>query len=102
MNQCTEEVTQFSEDTAWNVTVLDDLYISGTNLADRRSDKQLVEQYRNLSANLSSMIDNMRYEIQLDLTTPYLHAGKVVKTYCKDEDSLKANFLLMAIIQNLK
>ena len=100
MNQCTEEVTQFSEDTAWNVTVLDDLYISGTNLADKRSDKQLVEQYRNLSANLSSMIDNMRYEIQLDLTTPYLHAGKVVKTYCNVVDCLSAFYLFLAIIQH--
>ena len=84
----------------WNVTVLDDLYISGTNLADRRSDKQLVEQYRNLSANLSSMIDNMRYEIQLDLTTPYLHAGKVVKTYSNVVDCLSAYYLFYAIIQH--
>ena len=75
LNESTEKVGKFSEEMLLNTTVLDDLYIHGSHLADRRADQQLLEEFDEVFSNLTQTNDNMEYETKVALKTPYLHTG---------------------------
>ena len=68
-------VNQLSEDTILNITVLDDMYIYGTHLAEKRSDRQLLDEYDEVSSKLRQTIDDDTLEKTLILKTPYLNKG---------------------------
>ena len=61
-----------------NITILDDLYISASHLTDRRSDKELLEDFDEVSANLTQALCDRKYDKEICLKTPYLHTGKWV------------------------
>ena len=78
ITKSSDEVDQFSDETLLNITVLDDMYISATHLADRRSDKQLLDEYDEVSANLVQTISDQDYDKEICLKTPYLQTGERV------------------------
>ena len=49
--------------------------MSATDLADRRSDKRLLKEYDDMSAKLTQMSCDIKYETKTGLRTPYLHTG---------------------------
>ena len=67
---------KFSDEKLLNITVLDDLYISASHLADRRSDKELLEDFDEVSASLTQALYDREYDKEICLKTPYLHTGK--------------------------
>ena len=69
------DVNQFSEDTILNITVLDDMYIYGTHLAEKRSDRQLLDEYDEISIKLRQTINDEALEKTIILKTPYLSKG---------------------------
>lgn len=75
LSQSTSDVNQFSEETLLTITVLDDLYTTSTHLADKRADKQLLEEYEDVSTNLIKANDNPDLEKSIILKTPYCHRG---------------------------
>ena len=76
IDRSTDEVEQFSDETLLNTTVLDDLYIYGTHLADRRADRQLLEEFDEVSRKLEQTNSSKDYEKVIILKTPYLHTGQ--------------------------
>ena len=76
VTKSSEDVDKFSDEILLNITVLDDLYISATHLADRRSDKQLLDEFDEVSANLAGVTCDHECEDGLNLFTPYLHTGR--------------------------
>ena len=69
---------KFSDEKLLNITILDDLYISASHLADRRSDKDLLEDFDEVSANLTQALCDREYDKEICLKTPYLHTGRKV------------------------
>ena len=69
---------KFSDEKLLNITVLDGLYISASHLADRRSDKDLLEDFDEVSANLTQALCDRKYDKEVCLKTPYLHTGRKV------------------------
>ena len=61
-----------------DITILDDLYISASHLADRRSDKDLVEDFNEVSASLTLALCDRKYDKEVCLKTPYLTTGRKV------------------------
>ena len=72
IDRSTVEVEQFSDEILLNTTVLDDLYIYGTHLADRRADRQLLEEFDEVSRKLEQTNSSKDYEkvIILEDTLP--------------------------------
>ena len=58
-----------------NITVLDDLYIYGTGLADRRADMDVLKEFDEVSANMMYTEKSLEFEEGVPLKTPYLHIG---------------------------
>ena len=74
LNESTEKVGKFSEEMLLNT---DDLYIYCSRQADRRADQQLLEEFDEVSSNLTQTNDNLEYEKQVALKIPYRHTGKM-------------------------
>ena len=70
-----QEVEQKTEEMLLNITVLDDLYLYATHLADRRADKDVLKEFDEASANLMYTNNNLEYEQQVPLKTPFLNIG---------------------------
>ena len=68
-------VNQLSEDTILNITVLDDMYIYGSHLAEKKSDRQLLNEYDEVSSKLRQTCDDQALEKTILLKTPYLRKG---------------------------
>ena len=68
-----QEVEQTTEEMLLNITVLDDLYIHATHLADRRADKDVLKEFNEASANLIYKNNSLEYEQQVPLKTPFLN-----------------------------
>ena len=66
---------QKTEEMLLNITVLDDLYIYGTGLADRRADMDVLKEFDEVSANLIYTNNSLEYEQQVPLKTPFLNIG---------------------------
>ena len=69
------EVEKYSEEIQLKITVLDDLYVCGTNLADRRPDRELMREFTSVSKELSNMGQKPDFERQLIMMRPQLHSG---------------------------
>lgn len=67
------DVDQFSEDILLNITVLDDLFTYSTNLADRRPDKQLLEEFGEVTEEIKQTKKNEKFKKSVVLRTPYFH-----------------------------
>ena len=76
ISSASADVNQFSEDTILDITVLDDMYIYGTTLAENRSDKQLLDEYDEVSSKLSKASSDWALEKTITLKTPHLSKGK--------------------------
>ena len=74
-DKSTKEVERTSEKMLLNITVLDDLYIYGTGLADRRADRDVLKEFDEVSANMMYTEKSLKFEERLPLKTPYLHIG---------------------------
>ena len=68
-------MAQFHGEMLQKISELEESYISTTDLADRRSNKQLLEEYDFMSAELSEMSKHTDYEERYALHTPYLRTG---------------------------
>ena len=71
------KVEQFSDQMPLKTTVLYDLYINGTHLADRKADKLLLKEFDEVSSGLIGEKSNIEYETGIPLQLPYLKIGKV-------------------------
>ena len=69
------DVNQLSEDTILNITVLDDMYIYGSHLVEKKSDRQLLNEYDEVSSKLRQTCDDQALEKTILLKTPYLRKG---------------------------
>ena len=58
-----------------NIASLDDLHIYGNMLADKKSDKQLLEEVDEFTGSLAEKYADQDLEKHHVLKTPYLHAG---------------------------
>ena len=74
-DRSTQEVERTSEEMLQNITVLNDLYIYGTGLADRRADKDVLKEFDVVSAHMMNTEKSLEFEERLTLETPYLHIG---------------------------
>ena len=74
-DKSTKEVERTSEKMLLNITVLDDLYIYGTGLADRRADMDVLKEFDAVSAHMMNTEKSLKFEERLPLKTPYLHIG---------------------------
>ena len=54
---------------------MDDLYVCGTNLVDRRPDRDLMREFTSISKELSNMNQQPDFERQLLMIKPHLHTG---------------------------
>ena len=70
-------MAQFHEETLQKISELEVSYISATDLTDRRSNKQLLEEFDDISAKLTEINDGSD-EKEYALHTPYLHAGNKI------------------------
>ena len=68
-------IDQFSEEILQTISELEVSYISAMDLADRRSSKQLREEFDDMSAKLTEMSNNTDYEKGHTICTPYLLTG---------------------------
>ena len=75
LNKSSAYVNQLSEEMLSIIADLEISYISATDLADRRSDKRLLKEYDDMSAKLTQMSCDIKYETKTGLRTPYLHTG---------------------------
>ena len=69
------EVEKYTNDIQLRITVLDDLYVCGTNLADRRPDRELMREFTSVSKELSNMGQKPDFERQIFMMKPQLHSG---------------------------
>ena len=69
------EVEKYTNDIQLRITVLDDLYVCGTNLADRRPDRELMREFTSVSKELSNMGQKPDFERLLIMMKPLLHSG---------------------------
>ena len=77
ISKATQDVNQFCEETTLNITVLDDMYIYGTHLAEKRSDQQLLKEYDEVASKIRQMSDDPTLEKTISLVTPHLSKGKL-------------------------
>ena len=75
MHSKSAEVEKYTDDIQLRITVLDDLYVCGTNLADRRPDRDLMREFTSVSKELSNMNQQSDFEQQLFMMKPHLHSG---------------------------
>ena len=75
MHSKSAEVEKYTDDIQLRITVLDDLYVCGTNLADRRPDRELMREFTSVSKELSNMGKQPDFERQLIMMKPLLHSG---------------------------
>ena len=66
---------QFSEEILRKITELEVSYISGNDMADRRSNKQLLEEFDNISAKLTEICKTTDHETGHTICTPRLLSG---------------------------
>ena len=71
-----------------NITSLDDLHIYGNMLADKKSDKQLLEEVDEVTGSLAEKNADQDLEKHSVLKTPYLHAGNTISAFRPTETSL--------------
>ena len=70
-------MAQFHEEMLQKISELERSYLSATDLTDRRSNKQLLEEFDDMSAELTEInVDND--EKGYALHTPYLHTGNKI------------------------
>ena len=75
LNESSACVNQLSE---WMLSIISELevsYISATDLADRRSNKQLLEEFHSMSAKLANTSEITECETGHTICTPYLLSG---------------------------
>ena len=72
LRTASDDVRKFSVDTLISTTVLDDLYIYSTDLADRKPDKLLLKEFQTVSEKLKITDEDEQYEQQLILRRPHL------------------------------
>ena len=75
LDRSMQDVEQKTEEMLLNITVLDDMYIYATHLADRRADKDVLKEFDEASANLIYTNNSLEYEQQVPLKTPFLNIG---------------------------
>ena len=64
-----------------NITSLDDLHIYGNMLADKKSDKQLLEEVDEVTGSLAEKNADQDLEKHHVLKTQYLHAGNTFSAF---------------------
>ena len=74
LDKSSDEVAQFHEEMLQKISELEVSYISATDLANKRSNKQLLEEFDDISAELTEMNGDSD-EKGYALNTPYLHTG---------------------------
>ena len=74
LDKSSDEVAQFHEEMLQRITELEVSYISATDLTDRRSNKRLMEEFDDMSTELTE-INGDSDEKEYVLHTPYLHTG---------------------------
>lgn len=89
VDQSYEEVNQYSEEMLLDMTSLDDLYSYGMSLADKRSDKQLLEEFEEVATNMTEKSIDQNCENPHFLKTPYLHTGR--------QNCSQSKFIVVAI-----
>ena len=73
-------VNQLSEDTILNITVLDDMYIYGSHLVEKKSDRQLLNEYDEVSSKLRQTCDDQALEKTI-LLRPLIFEKVSIRTY---------------------
>ena len=66
---------QFCEEMLSSIADLEVSYISATDLADRKSDKQLLDEFDDMLEKLTQMDRDREYGTEHSLRTPYLQTG---------------------------
>ena len=64
-----------------NITVLDDLYIYGTGLADRRADMDVLKEFDAVSAHMMNTEKSLEMEERVPLKTPCLQIGVILYNF---------------------
>ena len=68
-------MNQFSEEVLSIITDLEVAYSSATDMADRKSDKQLLDEFGDMLEKLTQMDRDREYGTEHNLHTPYLQIG---------------------------
>ena len=71
LTSTSDDVEKFSVETLISTTVLDDLYIYSTDLADRKPDKQLLKMFQTVSEKLKMTDEDEQYEQHLIVKRVY-------------------------------
>ena len=76
LDKSSSRVDQFSEEMLQKISELEVTYISANDLADRRSNKQLLEDFYDISAKLTDTSGITECETGHTICTPYLLPGR--------------------------
>ena len=95
LDKSSVEVAQFHEEMLQKISELEVSYISATDLTDRRSNKQLLEEFDEVSAKLTEMSKPTDDERGHTICTPYLHSGTNLKSLLLLTALLKTNAIMV-------
>ena len=73
--EASTEVEKYSEDILIGITVLDDQFRYGQDLAERTPDKTLLEEFNQAESELTQAAGDMTLERVLSMKRPYLNTG---------------------------
>ena len=93
LEKTSEEVQDFSERMLVSITCLDDLFMSGSRLADRGHDVEVLTQFDGMSTQLMQAEKDLSYEKPFMVKQSYLDKGVSNKQFADSK-----NIVLFACI----
>ena len=77
LEQTSKEVIQFSEDMLTNLAILDGLFRTGEELAERSSDAEVIRDYKQLKRELTDGVQDKTMESRFVMQRLVLKEGRI-------------------------
>ena len=79
LQQSSEEVNRFSEDMLTNLAILDGLFRTGEELAEKSSDAEVIRDYKQLKQELTDGVQDKAMEQKVNMERAFLRRGKIIE-----------------------